>query len=142
MSRSVTPAEAHAMMTKQEAVYVDVRTVAEFDAGHPTGAYNVPLMIDGPSGRGPNADFLSAMQGLFAVDRQLVIGCQAGVRSARASALLEGAGYTNVLDQSAGWGGAADAFGRITTPGWKASGLPVATTAEPGHRWAEITKRA
>jgi rhodanese-related sulfurtransferase len=128
-------------MTKDDWIYVDVRTVAEFDAGHPAGAYNVPIAIDGAGGRGPNAAFVPAMQALFANDRALVVGCLAGTRSALAATMLEAAGFTSVVVQGAGWGGATDAFGRVTVPGWKACGLPSATTAEPGRSWAEIASK-
>jgi rhodanese-related sulfurtransferase len=128
-------------MTKDGARYVDVRTVAEFDGGHPAGAYNVPLLVDGPGGRGPNAGFLDAMLASFAKDAPLVVGCLAGGRAARAADVLEAAGYTNVTIQAAGWGGLTDTFGRVTAPGWKAAGLPTATTAEPGRSWAELGAR-
>jgi rhodanese-related sulfurtransferase len=139
MAGNVTPKEAHELMAKEGYAYLDVRTVGEFDAGHPAGAWNVPLLIDGPGGRGPNAAFMEGATRAFP-DRasKLVVGCLAGGRAARAAGMLEGAGYTNVIVQAAGWGGLADSFGRVTQPGWKAEGLPTATTAEPGRSWAEL----
>jgi rhodanese-related sulfurtransferase len=138
MPGRVTPQEAHDLMTTEGYAYLDVRTVAEFDAGHPTGAYNVPLLVDGPAGRGPNPAFLVAASAAFPRAQKLVVGCLAGGRAARAAELLEGAGYTSVTVQAAGWGGVVDAFGRVTQPGWKAAGLPTSTSAEPGHSWAEL----
>ena len=44
MSKRVSPQEARDLMEKDGYVYVDVRSIPEFDAGHPAGAYNVPLM--------------------------------------------------------------------------------------------------
>jgi len=138
--RRVTVGEAHELMTTQGYTYVDVRTVAEFEAGHPQGAYNVPLMIDGPRGRGPNESLVPAVTATFpAKDQKLVVGCLAGPRAMRTAEMLAAAGYTNVVVCAAGWGGAADPFGRVTDPGWKASGLPTATRAEPGRSWAELT---
>jgi rhodanese-related sulfurtransferase len=138
MAGKVTPNEAHALMTNEGYAYLDVRTVAEFEAGHPAGAYNLPLLIDGPGGRGPNAAFVGVATTTFPKDAKLVVGCLAGGRAARAAELLEGAGYTNVTVQGAGWGGLVDAFGRVTQPGWKAAGLPTATGAEPGHAWTDL----
>jgi rhodanese-related sulfurtransferase len=125
-------------MTKDGYAYLDVRTVAEFDAGHPAGAYNVPLLVDGAGGRGPNTAFLTASLAAFPKDQKLVVGCLAGGRAARAAEMLEGAGYANVIVQAAGWGGLQDSFGRVSEPGWKAAGLPSATKPEAGRSWAEL----
>lgn len=138
MPERIGPKEAQRRIDEDGYVYVDVRTVLEFDAGHPRGAYNAPLMIDGPSGRGPNASLVSAIERVFAKDRKLVVGCLAGGRATRAAELLEAAGFTGVVVQRAGWGGVLDAFGRVTEPGWHAEGLPSATTAEAGHAWSDL----
>ena len=139
--RTVTPKEALEHMTNEGYAYLDVRTVAEFEGGHPAGAYNLPLLIDGPGGRGPNGAFLVATEACLAKDRKVLVGCLAGGRAARAADMLEAAGYTNVIVQAAGWGGLTDAFGRVTEPGWKACGLPSATQAEPGRSWSELAKK-
>ena len=139
MTTRVTPREAHALTTNEGWSYVDVRTVAEFEAGHPAGAYNVPLLVDGPGGRVPNPAFLDAMQRTFpSPSAKLVVGCLAATRSTRAAELLAGAGYASLAIQIGGWAGATDPFGRVTTPGWKAAGLPTSLEAEPGHAWREI----
>ena len=110
----ISPAEAHAKMTDGGFTYVDVRTEDEFAAGHPKGAINVPI------GDG----FVAAMQSRFAKDAKIIVGCKAGGRSAKAAQALAGAGFTNVLDQRAGWDGARGAFGEISEPGWSRLGLP------------------
>lgn len=138
MAERVGPKEAQKRMETEGYVYVDVRTVGEFDQGHPKGAYNAPLMIDGPSGRGPNAKMVAAIEQSFRKDEKLLIGCLAGGRATRAAEMLEAAGFTNVAIQIAGWGGVTDPFGRVTEPGWQACGLPAATTAEPGHAWRDL----
>ena len=139
--KRVSPAEARELIDKQGYVYVDVRSVPEFAAGHPTGAYNVPLMNMGPGGMAPNPDFLAVM-GSFAKDAKLVVGCKAGGRSARAAAMLESAGYTNVIDQRAGFEGAPDpATGRLSEPGWRPAGLPVATEAVPDRTYEALKAR-
>lgn len=139
--RNVGPKEALEHMANEGYVYLDVRTVAEFEGGHPAGAYNVPLLIDGPGGRGSNSAFLAATEACLTKDQKLLVGCLAGGRAARAADMLEAAGYTNVIVQAAGWGGLTDAFGRVTEPGWKACGLPSATQAEPGRSWSELAPK-
>ncbi|MBL8602986.1 MAG: rhodanese-like domain-containing protein [Myxococcales bacterium] len=124
--RRVSPSEAAALVANEGYVYVDVRSVPEFVGGHPAGAYNVPVANAGPGGMVPNADFVAVMQRHFAPDARLVIGCLAGGRSARACAALEAAGFSQLVDQRAGWGGAKDAFGRLSEAGWQAEGLPSA----------------
>lgn len=141
MTEPIGPKEALARMTDEGHAYVDVRTVAEFEAGHPRGAYNLPLLVDGPSGRAPNDAFVAAASTAFPKDGALVVGCLAATRSMRAAALLEAAGFTRVVVQRAGWGGVTDAFGRVTEKGWRAEGLPTATEAEPGRSWAELAAR-
>ena len=136
--KRVSPAEARDLIDTQGYVYVDVRCVPEFAAGHPTGAYNVPLMNMGPGGMTPNPDFMAVM-GSFPKDAKLVVGCKAGGRSARAASMLESAGYTSVIDQRAGFEGAPDpATGRIAEPGWRPAGLPVTTDALPDRTYEAL----
>jgi rhodanese-related sulfurtransferase len=106
-------------------VYVDVRSVPEFAAGHPSGAVNVPLMNVGASGMEPNSSFVAVMSAAFAKDAKLVLGCRSGQRSARAAEVLRGAGFTAIADQRAGFDGVRNAFGAQTEAGWAASRLPV-----------------
>jgi rhodanese-related sulfurtransferase len=75
--------------------YVDVRSEQEFESGHPAGAVNVPF-------NAPN--FVDLFKAKFpAKDAKLIIGCQVGGRSARASALLEGQGYSELADNTGGF---------------------------------------
>lgn len=110
----ISPAEALAKMSDEGFTYVDVRTEEEFAAGRPKGAVNVPI------GDG----FVAAMEARFAKDAKIIVGCKAGGRSAKAAQALAAAGFTNVLDQRAGWDGARGAFGEISEPGWSRLGLP------------------
>ncbi len=43
MVKRVTPPEAAALLAEGW-IYLDVRSIPEFDLGHPTGAVNVPLL--------------------------------------------------------------------------------------------------
>ena len=141
MSRRISPQEARELIEREGYVHVDVRSIPEFQAGHPAGAYNVPLMHMGPAGMTRNPDFLSVMQQAFPKDAKLVVACKAGGRSAQAAAMLESAGYTNVVDQRAGFEGAHDpATGRVE-PGWRPAGLPVSTQPAAGHDYESLKAR-
>jgi rhodanese-related sulfurtransferase len=128
--RQVTPGEAaQALSVDPTAVYLDVRTAEEFDAGHPTGARNVPVFLFDTGGRPrPNPAFVGVVQRHLAPGTPLLVGCRSGVRSQRACELLAEAGYTDLANVRGGFGGSDD------TPGWAESGLPVETG--PGGRLA------
>lgn len=134
----VSPAEAHTKMKEEAFTYVDVRTEEEFEAGHPEGAFNVPLMLAPPSGMTPNPEFVAVMEGAFAKDAPLIVGCKVGGRSAKAAQALEGAGFTNILDQRAGWDGARGSFGEVTEPGWSRVALPSETGTPPDRAYAAL----
>ena len=138
MANRISPQEARDLVATQGFVYVDVRSVAEFEGGHPTGSYNVPFLEVGAAGMVPNVDFVAMMERAFAKDAKLVIGCLAGGRSARACAELEAVGFTGLTDQRAGWGGAKDQFGRLTEPGWSAAGLPSVAGPDAERGYAAI----
>jgi rhodanese-related sulfurtransferase len=139
MAKRVSPPEA-AELLKQGWRYVDVRSIPEFDEGHPEGAANVPLLHMQGGRMAPNPDFQRVMQANFPQDSQLVIGCKSGGRSAQAAALLEASGYTSVVDMRGGFAGERDALGRVSTPGWVAAGLPVEKVT-PGQSYADLEKK-
>lgn len=136
--KTVTPEEAAALLAEGY-VYVDVRSEPEFEAGHVPGALNVPLNHRGPNGMTPNPDFLAVMQQAFASDEKLVIGCQAGGRSRKAAEQLAKAGFQNLVDMSAGWGGTRDAFGKAIA-GWSAKG-PVEPGKPAGQAYDDVKQR-
>jgi rhodanese-related sulfurtransferase len=140
MAKRVSAAEAAELM-KQGWKYVDVRSIPEFTEGHPQGAHNVPLMHAQAGRMAPNADFQAVMQANFGKDENLVLGCKMGGRSAQAAALLEAAGYKNVVDVRGGFAGERDPFGRVTVPGWADSGLPVEKQAAAGASYAELERK-
>src|SRR5216684_1244626 len=105
--KRISPKEAKELMD-EGCIYVDVRSEPECEQGYPSGAVNIPLMHAGPSGMMPNPDFLQVVEAVLPKDSRLVIGCQAGGRSLRAVQLLESAGYGQVVDQRAGYGGGRD----------------------------------
>lgn len=137
--KRVSPQEAQALLSEGY-VYVDVRSEPEFADGHPAGAYNVPLMHQGGGGMTPNTRFAEVMKARFPKDAKLVVGCKGGNRSLRAANLLAAEGYTNVIDQKAGWDGARDAFGKLTEPGWSPAGLPVEQGQPDDRSYAVLGK--
>jgi phage shock protein E len=79
---------ARELVQKQGALLLDVRTPAEFAAGHVDGALNVPVQ-----------ELETALASLPATkDQAIVVYCRSGARSARASGLLKQAGFTRVHD--------------------------------------------
>lgn len=137
----VSPVEADELVRMKGYVYVDVRSIPEFEAGHPAGAYNVPFMHQTASGMQPNADFMRVMLAAFPKDAKLVLGCRSGNRSLRAAQLLIQAGYREVVDQRAGTAGARDPFGQLQEPGWEAAGLEIGTEAHPDRRYETLLAR-
>jgi rhodanese-related sulfurtransferase len=120
---SVTEAIA---LQESGSTYVDVRSQAEFERGHPAGAVNVPLLDHDPeTGQMmPNPDFVRVMQANFAPDTPLLLGCQVGGRSMRAAQMLEAFGFSDVTNVKGGFAGLRDPMGRTVDPGWLESGLP------------------
>ena len=136
-----TPPEAFETLEREPgALYLDVRTEAEFEAGHPMGARNVPVVFfDQAAGRPvPNPEFLAVVERNFPRTTKLVVGCQAGGRSQRACEILAEAGYADVTNVRGGFGGARDQSGRVVVPGWRDAGLPVETGQTPGASYAEL----
>jgi rhodanese-related sulfurtransferase len=132
----ITPSEAARSMNETDGTYLDVRTVAEFEAGHPEGAFNVPWQLENPGE--PNPRFVAVASASFDKAQTLIIGCQTGRRSTLAAAALTEAGFNHVLEQFAGYAGRKDAFGKMIQAGWERAGLPITTQAAPGHSYREL----
>src|SRR5688572_28380647 len=105
MTERVSANEAFRLMREAGYVYLDVRSVPEFEANHPDGAYNVPLREPSPGGMIDNVEFVHIVSLVFAKSTKMIVGCAAGVRSLRACELLEQAGFAAVIDQRAGTDG-------------------------------------
>jgi rhodanese-related sulfurtransferase len=133
--KRVSPEDALALMRDQGYAYLDVRSVPEFDQGHPAGAYNVPLLHMGPGGGRPNPRFLEVVERHFPKDAGLLVGCRTANRSQHAVTLLEQAGYSNLVLQQAGFVGASP-----QDPGWGPRGLPTSRSAQPGRSWDELAE--
>ena len=106
--------------------YLDVRTLQEYEAGHPAGSYHIPFAILDPDTgmMALNPDFLNVVHKSFDRKSPLMIGCKAGGRSAHAAYLLAQDGFVCLFDVGPGWAGGPGSQG-MNTPGWKASNLPM-----------------
>jgi rhodanese-related sulfurtransferase len=101
---TVMPREVHSILRSTPgSIFVDVRSPGEFSALHASDARNVPLE------QLANAPLLAEASR----DRKIVLICQSGSRSRKASELLESLGFTNVTEVSGG------------TTAWNDDGLPV-----------------
>jgi len=140
MAKQVSVTDAASLMGEGWR-YLDVRSVPEFEAGHPTGAVNVPLLHAEQGRMVPNPDFFAVVAAHFGPQDRLLVGCKMGGRSAQAAALLEASGYGNVANVGGGFSGARDLYGRVLAPGWKDAGLPVTTGAPTGASYAELAQK-
>lgn len=85
---------------------IDVRSAAEWNAGHIDGARNIPL------------GFLPDRLGQVPTDRPVAVHCQGGARSAIAASLLQGRTAATVLNFAGGFGA------------WEKGGHPSARVTE------------
>jgi|SRR5207248_9343794 len=136
--KHVTVQQAHQQQAAGS-TYLDVRSVGEFEAGHPEGAFNVPLLHADPQTRQvrPNPEFLSVVRANFSAKAPLVVGCQMGSRSQQACEVLANAGFHDVANVLGGFGGAPQ-FGHI---GWVQAGLPVEQTADSTRTYDALRKK-
>ena len=105
---SVGTAEAVRLVNREKAVLIDVSEPAEYAAGHPGNARNVPFGQLEAAGN-------KALPSNKALP--LVLVCPTGARSSRAVALLKKAGYDNVNALAGGFAA------------WRAANLPVEKSA-------------
>jgi rhodanese-related sulfurtransferase len=138
--KDISPQEAFdALQQDAQAVYIDVRTVEEFAAGHPEGAVNIPIALHDPAqGMVYNQDFVEVVESHFAKDRKLLLGCKAGPRSNSAANLLEQQGYQDVASVRGGFGGMRDPYGQVVVEGWEGLGLPVSQDNGEGTSYESL----
>ena len=138
--KRVSPEDAQALIEKEGYVYVDVRSIPEFEAGHPKGAYNVPWKHMDAGGVSDNDDFVPVMEKAFGKDAKLVLGCKSGGRSLAAAQTLVEEGFSQVVDQRAGYAGGMGPQG--PEAGWAPKGLPTSQVAEDGRAYATLLNKA
>ena len=139
--KRITPEEAKSLLDSGEGyVYLDVRTVNEFDAGHVPGAKNIPFVDFDPmrGGMAPNPQFVEIAARNFPKDAKLICGCQRGQRSLMAAQALLAAGFTSVVDMRGGYGGEMDHCGCVVSPGWAPLGLPTSAESKPEERYESL----
>jgi len=97
---SVSTAQATQLINRDDALIVDVREPAEYQAGHILGAKNTPLERVGETE-------------LKRKDKPVIVYCESGDRAPKAAAILRKQGYDKVVSLQGGLGA------------WKQAGLPV-----------------
>lgn len=140
----VMPDEAARLVESEGYVYIDVRSVPEFDQGHPAPAVNIPLLhADQQTGQmTPNPDFVRVVKANFSVDERLVLGCRTGQRSDHAAQLLQSMGYETVVNMRCGFSGEMTPFGQVVNPGWEEVGLPVSHDSGEGVSYASLEAKS
>ena len=134
---------AHKLQSDADYTYIDVRSIPEFENGHPTGAHNVPLLnLDSRTGQmQPNEDFLAVVQANYATDSKLLVGCQMGGRSTQAGQILIAAGYQDVTNVVGGFGGAQNRITGEMNEGWVDAGLPVEQGAPTENSYQALQQK-
>jgi len=139
MINEVSPEEARKrLQSNNETIYLDVRSVPEFVAGHPPGSLNIPVADKNVmTGRmDPNPRFLEVVQAHVPQDARVIVGCNSGGRSALAVEMMTEAGYQNVVNMVGGYMGETDRTGQVIREGWTTLGYPVerGEGGEKGYR--------
>ena len=98
--------EAVRLINREKGLLIDVSEPAEFAAGHPSGARNVPLGNLAGSKDLPGNKTLP-----------LILVCPTGARAGRAAGLLRKAGYAQVVALSGG------------VAAWREASLPIEKSA-------------
>lgn len=120
----VTPAEAWALVTADEATLVDVRT--RFEAEYVGRVPDAPLVEWKPLGAAvPNPRFLEEVAALPAQRMRLLFLCRSGARSHAAAEAAHAAGHAGAYNILEGFEGDLDEDRhRGTRGGWRKAGLP------------------
>ncbi len=130
---TIDPNQASERLSNSDWQYIDVRSEQEFDAGHPEGAFNIPIATLDDSGMMiPNQQFVEVIAKHFPKDSKLVLGCKMGGRSARGCEFLAQAGFGSLANMHGGFSGAPD------MQGWKDRELPVAATPLEGRDYNSL----
>lgn len=136
--QQISPQEAKTLLDADpEMIYVDVRSVAEFSAGHPERAINIPLLDHNEElgGMVPNPDFKRVAEAHLPKDKKIIVGCQVGGRSQKACEILTSLGFLDLCNVQGGFGGTP------STPGWKTLGLPVSQENGEGISFSSLKKK-
>lgn len=102
-AKGVSANEATLLINREEAVVIDVRSAAEFAAGHIIGAINMPA-----DSVGAKIDELDKFR-----SRPVIVTCQSGMRTGGACNVLKKSGFERIYELTGGLGA------------WQQAGLPV-----------------
>ena len=141
--KQISVQEAHDILQKTpDCVYIDVRTVREYVAGHPAGGVNIPVAFPDPArGMALNEDFVKVVESHFTKEKKLIVGCQVGPRADAAARLLQEAGYQDVSSMQGGFGGMRDPSGRVIAEGWAGLGFPVSQENGDGVSYESLAAK-
>ncbi|MCI0613945.1 rhodanese-like domain-containing protein [bacterium] len=142
--KDVNALEALEIMQKDpNVIYLDVRSVPEFEQGHPERARNIPLLDLVPGmGMVANPDFTNVVEANIPKDAAILVGCKSGGRSARAIEIMAQMGYQNLTNVRTGFVGSMDMTGRITEPGWSMLNLPQCKACEDSSSYENLRASA
>ncbi len=126
----VTPAQAHAAATGEDALLVDVRTRAEWTyvgvpelegRGHDVAFVEWSTF---PDGRINERFVQQVVEAGLRPGRPVYLLCRSGVRSMAAASALTAAGLGPAYNVLEGFEGTHDQEGHRSVSGWKNAGLP------------------
>ena len=101
--RGLSPAQATALINREDAVVIDVREAGEFASGHLLNARHIPLgELDKRIGE------LDKLK-----NKPVILSCQSGSRSASARSILQKAGFASVHNLEGG------------IAAWEQAGMPI-----------------
>lgn len=101
--KEVSPTDATLMINRENAIFIDVRSAAEFASGHVPDSINIP--------REKIVERLPELEKYR--DRPLILNCASGVRSGSACGELRKRGFEKVFNLAGGVGA------------WAQAGLPM-----------------
>lgn len=120
----VAPAAADTLLMAGDALLVDIRQAADYDATHVDGAVNIPF------GQGMQDSFST-----LAKDQKLIVACYTGQTAGQTTAILRSLGYDAVAMQ----------FGMTGAKGWSyyirttaANNYFANFTANPVIKWSDL----
>lgn len=90
--KNISAEKAYEILQKRDQVFLDVRTLQEYDKGHIQNAINIPLNF--------LKDIIQKV--IRNKNEPLYVYCLSGSRSTQAAKILEGLGYTNVFNLESG----------------------------------------
>ena len=139
----VEAAQAKRLVDEEGYLFIDVRSVPEYNEEHAAGAYNVPFLNKTEQGMVSNPEFSSVIQALVQdKSKGIVTSCQMGGRSIRAAQELANLGYTSVVDLRGGFAGEKDgATGQVIVEGWKGTGLATSTGFDTERGYEALRSR-